>query len=386
MSGEPQLFRVDPQSRESKRIEEVDFRQLGFQERRDIQEWVAANPGILGDDLLIIGKEFSGFDRTDERLDLLAVDPDGKLVVIELKRDDTGASAHWQAIKYASYFRRAAAEQIVGMLADYKKVSTEDAAEELVQHLGGDDLNSLNNDQRIILASHRFAPEVTSAALWLNDKAPGDDLISCVTLTPYRDADTGALYIQAVTIIPVPGEEDYVIGIGNTSRRAARTAGSSFAANLRRTFQRNRNDEITPFVKKVGELALQNLPDEIRPTRVGKWAAGQPDFRYYSLWYAKPPWRNHLLCYRVTLRPRESDTWSAIVRFKDERKLTHSLSERIQVHTDQETDEEGVFFRVGCDTLNDAFAARIADMLRRFIENITPIVDNLEDESNEEEV
>ena len=31
----------------------------------------------------------------------------------------------------------------------------------------------LNNDQRIILASHRFAPEVTSAALWLNEKAPG---------------------------------------------------------------------------------------------------------------------------------------------------------------------------------------------------------------------
>ena len=68
MSGEPQLFRVDPLSRKSERIEEVDFRQLGFQERRDIQEWVAANPDILGEDLLIISKEFSGFDRTNERL------------------------------------------------------------------------------------------------------------------------------------------------------------------------------------------------------------------------------------------------------------------------------------------------------------------------------
>ena len=115
MSGEPQLFRVDPQSRESERIEEVDFRQLGFQERRDIQEWVAANPDILGEDLLIISKEFSGFDRTNERLDLLAVDPYGKLVVIELKRDDTGANAHWQAIKYASYLQHATAEQIAAM-------------------------------------------------------------------------------------------------------------------------------------------------------------------------------------------------------------------------------------------------------------------------------
>ena len=385
MSGEPQLFRVDPQSRESERIEEVDFARLGLKERRDIQEWVAANPGILGEDLLVIGKEFSGFDRTDERLDLLAVDPDGKLVVIELKRDDTGANAHWQAIKYASYLRRATAEQIVGMLAVYKNVSPEDSWEELVQHLGGDDLNALNSDQRIILASHRFAPEVTSAALWLNSKAPGEDLITCVTLTPYRDANTGSLYVQSTTIIPVPGEEGYIIGVGDRSKEVPTSGSSTFAANLRKTFQRNRSDEVTPFVKKVGQLTSQSLPVEVRPTRVGKWAAGQPDFRYYNLWYTKSPWRNHLLCYRVTLRPRETDTWLAIVRFKDERKLALPRLESVQIHENQETDEEGIFVRIGSDTLNDNFAGRIADMLRQFIEKITPIVDNLEDETNEEE-
>ena len=50
----------------------------------------------------------------------------------------------------------------------------------LERHLGSDDLNALNNDQRIILASHRFAPEVTSAAVWLNEKAPDKDLMTCV--------------------------------------------------------------------------------------------------------------------------------------------------------------------------------------------------------------
>ena len=184
MSADPQLFRIDPDSRESEAISEVDFAQLGFQERHDIQEWVAANPGILGEDLLIIGKEFSGFDRTNERLDLLAVDADGKLVVIELKRDDTGADAHWQAIKYASYLHRVDADRIIEMLAGYAEVSKADAANKLLQHLNADDLNALNNDQRIILASHRFAPEVTSAALWLNEKAPGDNLITCIQLTP----------------------------------------------------------------------------------------------------------------------------------------------------------------------------------------------------------
>ena len=384
MSHEPQLFRVDPKSQVSERIKEVDFSQLGFRERRDIQEWVAANPSILDEDLLVIGKEFSGFDRTNERLDLLAVDTDGKLVVIELKRDDTGANAHWQAIKYASYLQRATAEQISAMLSDYKKVPPEDAWEELMQHLGSNDLNALNNDQRIILASHRFAPEVTSAALWLNAKAPGEDLVTCITLTPYRDSNTGSLYLQATTIIPVPGVEGYQVGVGDTPVDGPAKGSNSFAANLKKTFQRNRGDEVTPFVKKVGQLALQKLSEDVRPDRVGKWAAGKPAFRYYNLWYSRPPWRNHRLCYRVTLRPQGDSTWLAIVRFKDEHKRAEASLDAIQVHDEQHKDEEGIFVRVGINTLDDNFADSIAETLRTFIERITPIVDNLEDESNEE--
>lgn len=38
-----------------------------------------------GEELLIIQKEFDGFDDTRERLDLLALDKDGNLVIIENK-------------------------------------------------------------------------------------------------------------------------------------------------------------------------------------------------------------------------------------------------------------------------------------------------------------
>ena len=103
------------------------------------------------------------------------------------------------------------------MFASFAKISREDAGNRLLQHLNADFyLNGLNNDQRIILASHRFAPEVTSAALWLNEKAPGEDLMTCVELTPYQDADAGSLYVQANRIIPVPGIEDYVVRIGDS--------------------------------------------------------------------------------------------------------------------------------------------------------------------------
>jgi RecB family endonuclease NucS len=44
---------------------------------------LAKTPEALGEELLIIQKEFDGFDNTCERLDLLAIDKDGNLVIIE---------------------------------------------------------------------------------------------------------------------------------------------------------------------------------------------------------------------------------------------------------------------------------------------------------------
>ena len=275
MSAEPRLFRIDPDNRESEAVTEVDFEQLGLRERGDIQEWVAANPRILGDDLLIVGKEFSGFDRTNERLDLLAVDGAGRLVVIELKRDDSGTDVHWQAIKYASYLQRASASDIVKLAAEYYSCAPEEAELLLLQHLGADDLNALNHDQRIILASHRFAPEVTSAALWLNRKAPGEDLITCVALTPYRDAMTGTLYVQASTLIPVPGIDDYVITIGESAQPGKGAMPSTLGAKLRATFSQNINDEVTPFLRIVGYDGITRAVELTSQTAVW-YRSGKP--------------------------------------------------------------------------------------------------------------
>ena len=213
MSPTPQLFKIDSEEKQSEVVHEVDFSTLGLQERYDIQEWVAENPSILGDDLLIVTKEFSDFDKTRARLDLLAVDRNGKLVIIEMKRDDSGADAHWQAIKYASYLDRVTPNEIAHMLAIYTSCSEEEAAEIIEEHLGTDDIEILNNDQRIILVSHRFAAEVTSAVLWLNEQT-NKDLITCIQLTPYKDVGADALYLLANTIIPVLSAEAYRVQVG----------------------------------------------------------------------------------------------------------------------------------------------------------------------------
>ena len=373
MSNGPQMFQINLEDREAQvlteqdssrsKLTEVNFADLGLTERSDLQEWIAAKPDILGDDLLIIGKEFRDFDRTDERVDLVAVDRDGKLVVIELKRDDSGTDVHGQAIKYASYLGDATQEEIVGMLAYHKLISGADAEAKLREHIEANDLSTLNHDQRIILASHRFAPQVRSAVLWLNEKATSENLITCVQLMPYQDEETGFLYLESSTIIPGTVIDDYKIRIYS--------------------------DETTDFLRKVGRLATDSLSDEIRPNKTSRRAEVWNDICYYDFFYLRSPWDmkgGWGTYYRVHWYPYEQ---KADVTFKHEPQGMNvnfdfdDIIKRIGALYQQQVEDRLKRIRVELegDTLNDNFARKIADELRQLIETITPVVDELASES-----
>ena len=387
MSNGPKLFRIDPDTRKSTSVREVDFTQLGLKERSDIQEWVAEHPDILDEDLLIVAKEFSGFDRTSERPGLLAVDSQGVLVVIELKRDDSGADAYWQAIKYTSYLRHAGAEAIISMLADYANISQEDAEDRLLKHLDADDLETLNREQRIILASHRFAPEATSAVLWLNEKFAGESLIMCVQLTPYRDEAANALYLQANTIIPLPGEEEYIVQVGSKNKQVS--SGRSFREKISRTFARNKGDEVSRFFRQVRNIVLRDLPDAIKPNKHSNWAAGTSD-RYYKFWYKHPPWKNWGFAYAAYLDPVTDgvtqrrarvgvEYWSVGSELKTKLDALH-------IHEDQVKEGHAIRVLHASEELDDDFAKAIAGTFRKFIETVTPMVDEfVEEEANQED-
>jgi len=45
-------------------VEQTTFKALGIKERRDLQEWIVKTPNVFGEELLIIQKEFDGFNDT----------------------------------------------------------------------------------------------------------------------------------------------------------------------------------------------------------------------------------------------------------------------------------------------------------------------------------
>src|SRR5438105_3907093 len=77
------------------------FEDFGLLEVSHIERWIEKRPDVLGEPLLVITTEFAGFDKTKERLDLLALDITGRLVVVELKRDTSGPRQDLQALRYA---------------------------------------------------------------------------------------------------------------------------------------------------------------------------------------------------------------------------------------------------------------------------------------------
>ena len=58
------MFTVDHQNNRIKAVKTKTFSELGFTERKHLQEWLAHEPSALGEELLIIQKEFDGFDDT----------------------------------------------------------------------------------------------------------------------------------------------------------------------------------------------------------------------------------------------------------------------------------------------------------------------------------
>lgn len=66
-----------------------------------LEDWISKDPGIIGLDVLIIGRQIV----TDHKgqIDILAIDREGDLIIVELKRDRTPREVVAQVLDYASW-------------------------------------------------------------------------------------------------------------------------------------------------------------------------------------------------------------------------------------------------------------------------------------------
>jgi len=213
------MFLIQKEKNRIEKINQQTFSKLGFKERENLQEWLANNSIALGEELLIIQKEFNGFHDTNERLDLLALDKQGNLVIIENKLDDSGKNVTWQCLKYASYCSSLKKSQIINIYQEYldknnKDIKAEDSISEFLDDVDIEEL-SLNSGltQRVMLVSGSFRKEVTSTVIWLLNYGLR---IQCFQVIPYSYGDQ--LFLNIEQIIPTKEAEEFSISMAEKTK------------------------------------------------------------------------------------------------------------------------------------------------------------------------
>lgn len=214
-------------SKKAVKVESVTFSELGMQEN-DIEEILRCSIDMLCDDeesMLIIGRQVK--NEKLGRSDLTAVDNNGNIVLIEIKRDrkdieNRKEAFEFQAIRYAaSYATIASVDDLVKKVyAPYiEKYRSEFELGELTSYeLGIRKLNefltvngaenSFNKKQKIILVASDYDEQTLSAVAWLNSNNVD---MSCFKLTPYKINEE--VFLKAERLLPLTDYDDYYVNL-----------------------------------------------------------------------------------------------------------------------------------------------------------------------------
>lgn len=198
--------------------ERISLAETGLNEREHLQEWVLANPQMLGDDVMIITFEFDRWlpaaksqAKVRDRLDILGIDSAGTIVVAELKRDVAPDTVEMQAIKYASmaaqFVPATRAQAFQRHLAQAgETVSTDEAAARLAEHAEGAlDLKILRRP-RIVLIAGDYPDTTMTSAIWLTQMGVH------FTLVRYQAYRTPVgVHVTTSRLWPLDQAEDLVV-------------------------------------------------------------------------------------------------------------------------------------------------------------------------------
>ena len=251
------MYQVDRTENRLVPLSEKRFADLNLREREHLQEWLAAQPNALGEELLIIQKEFDGFANTRERLDLLALDKDGQLVVIENKLDDSGRDVTWQALKYTAYVSSLTKAQIIEIFQLYldRYSNGANAAAAICDFLEEEEIGEVvlneGNGQRLFFVAANFRREVTSTVLWLREHKID---ARCFKIVPYEFSEE--LFVDIQPVIPTPEVADFMIGM---AEKESETRGAQGVQKTRHKLRRSYWEATLEALRESGDNLYQNI-------------------------------------------------------------------------------------------------------------------------------
>lgn len=221
------------------KLEEITFAELGMKES-DIEEILRSNVDMICDDeesMLIVGQQVR--NEKNGRSDLTAIDNNGDMILIEIKRDKKDIegrkeSFEFQAIRYAASCAtiRSTDELIQNVFAPYVEkhkneftgqaglTSAEIAQRQLSDFIVKNGITAFNKHQRIVLVASEFDEQTLSAVAWLNSNKVD---ISCYQICPYKL--NGDVLLDMKKILPIVEYEEFYVNVvkkGNLTKERSK--------------------------------------------------------------------------------------------------------------------------------------------------------------------
>ncbi len=270
------LFRVDIDQRRLLLKQPASFAGEAWGERTHLQPLLRETPEALDPDLMIIAEEFSDWEDSARRVDLLGLDRQGNLVVIELKRVENGGHMELQALRYAAMVSAMDLQGVVRAHETFLRGQGRDpdTAREAIERFLEPTEPMITATPRVVLVAPSFSREITTTVLWLNDR--GLD-IRCVAANLYN---LGAQhYLDIEQVIPLPSASEYQVKIREKEKVEREAA--------------QRQLRVAATVEEICELADANgIGDGFRSLRAaaerhGLFVRPSPNSRKY-LMYTPP--------------------------------------------------------------------------------------------------
>jgi Holliday junction resolvase-like predicted endonuclease len=186
----------------------------------DLESWIAAEPALLEEGLEIVGRQIS---LDAGRLDLLALDPQGSWVVVEIKRGPAGRNALAQALDYASCIRELPSELLRAHADAYLKSGGRTIGGLLESRDALDVLGPENRTVKILIVGVGHDANLDRIVRFAGDRLP----IKVLSYDAFRLADGRELLVREITeAAPLPEDDGERITRGNEEvQRAAEANG-----------------------------------------------------------------------------------------------------------------------------------------------------------------
>ncbi len=250
------------------------FKALGRRES-EMEEFIRQNiqllftsenaQGAATESLLIVGQQVSNTEKG--RTDLVAIDGNGYLTLVEIKRDADDIKLRreafeFQAIRYAANLATVKTpEQLVESIyapyiekhrgesqySSYKSLTASEIAKRKLDEFLEENsaAATFNQKQRIVLIASGFDAQTLSAVAWL---VANQVDIACFTLTPGKLLEQDFINIEK--ILPPPLLQDHYVGLPSRNNTGDKPAGPPRPTN---------DNGAKVNLPKIGELMKAGL-------------------------------------------------------------------------------------------------------------------------------